>query len=311
MKLLSELVKLPLRFDSRRLVEEISQFSPSDWTTNPSGLVGNSALILVSVKGEINDEFAISGQMQPTNFLLRSPYLQQVLKAIAAPISRTRLMRIAPGAKVGNHLDARYHWYRRIRIHIPVVTHPAIKFNCNGKSVHMGVGEAWTFDGSLPHGVVNSTEQERIHLVIDTKGSEILNKMLQQNSNFSSQYIPYVPEEKVIIPIEPYRFEVLATQEIESMLESICQETQHLMPNQHWTNLLGKAEEFSHKWELAFSQYGHNQAGKSTYQELLRWFKAEIKSGLEDLVHEHSSSSYYLRVIDGMLTASNRESIGR
>ena len=100
MKLLSELVKLPLRFDSRRLVEEISQFSPSDWTTNPSGLVGNSALILVSVKGEINDEFAISGQMQPTNFLLRSPYLQQVLKAIAAPISRTRLMRIAPGAKV-------------------------------------------------------------------------------------------------------------------------------------------------------------------------------------------------------------------
>jgi len=154
MKLPSELVKLPLKFDNERLVKEISRFSPSDWTSNPSGLAGNSALILVSVKGEINDEFAIAGQMQPTEFLLCSPYLQQVFQAIAAPISRSRLMRISPGAQIGNHLDARYHWYRRIRIHIPVVTHSAIKFNCNGKNVHMGAGEAWTFDGSLPHEIV-------------------------------------------------------------------------------------------------------------------------------------------------------------
>lgn len=309
MKLPSELVRLPFKFDSEQLVKEISQFSPSDWTTNPSGLVGNSALILVSVKGEINDEFALSGPMRPTEFLLRCPYMQQIFQAIAAPISRSRLMRIAPGAKVGKHLDARYHWYRRIRIHIPVITHPAIKFDCNGKSVHMGAGEAWTFDGSLPHGVTNPTEQERIHLVIDTKGSETLNQMLQYNCELSSPYITYVPDKKVTIPLEPYCFEVLTTQEIESMLESICQEAQNLMPKHHWKNLLSKAEEFRHKWELAFSQYGHNQAGQSTYQQLLKWFKEQIKSGLDNLVHEHSSSSYYLRVIDGMLTISNRESI--
>jgi hypothetical protein len=308
MKLPSELVKLPLTFDSEQLVKEISQFSPSDWTSNPSGVAGNSALILVSVKGEINDEFAIAGQMQPTEFLLRCPYLQQVFQAIAAPISRSRLMRIAPGAKIGNHLDARYHWYRRIRIHIPVVTHPAIKFHCNGKSVHMGVGEAWTFDGSLPHGVANPTEQERIHLVIDTKGSETLNQMLQPICEFSPGYTPYMPDKKATIPLEPYSFEVLTTQEIESMLESICQEAQNLMSKHHWENILSSSEEFSRKWELAFSQYGHNQAGQSTYQQLLKWFKEQIKSGLDNLVHEHSSISYYLRVIDGMLTLSNRES---
>lgn len=308
-KLPSELVKLPLKFNRERLLEEISQFSPSEWTANPSGLLGNSALILVSVKGEINDEFAISGQMQPTDFLLRCPYMQQVFHSIAAPISRSRLMRIAPCSQVGNHLDARYHWYRRIRIHIPVITHPDIKFNCNGKSVHMGVGEAWTFDGSLPHGVVNPTEQERIHLVIDTKGSEALNPMLQHNSDASSRYISYVPDKKVPILMEPYCFEVLTTQEIESMLRTICQNTQNLMPERHWMTLIGKAKDFCHRWDVAFSQYGHNQAGKSAYQKLLEIFKKEIKLELDNLVHEHSSSSFYLRVIDGMLTISNSETI--
>lgn len=209
MRLPSELVKLPLKFDSERLADEICQFTELDWTSNPSGLAGNSALILVSVRGEINDGFALSGQMQPTEFLQRCPYMQQVFKAIEAPISRSRLMRLAPRTKVGTHLDARYHWYRRIRIHIPITTHPDIGFTCNGKRVHMGAGEAWTFDGSLPHGVVNPTKQERIHLVIDTKGSEALNNMLQQESKIIPRYIPYTPGEEVTIPIETYCFEVL------------------------------------------------------------------------------------------------------
>ncbi|MGK7876355.1 MAG: hypothetical protein AB4426_24575 [Xenococcaceae cyanobacterium] len=111
-QMLTEFAKLPLYLDAERLAQEISQFRESDWTSHPTGFEGNSAIILVSVGGGINDEFAISGQMQPTSFLRRCPYLQQFMQAIAAPISRSRLMRLAPGAEVPLHKDTYYHWYQ-------------------------------------------------------------------------------------------------------------------------------------------------------------------------------------------------------
>ena len=58
MKLEYEFYRLPLRFDVDQLKRELSVFAESDWEKHPSDYKGNLAIPLISVNGEINDDFA-------------------------------------------------------------------------------------------------------------------------------------------------------------------------------------------------------------------------------------------------------------
>ena len=33
-------------------------------------------------------------------------------------------------AELNLHVDFNYHWFSRVRIHIPVITHPSVIFHC-------------------------------------------------------------------------------------------------------------------------------------------------------------------------------------
>ena len=96
------------------------------WLPHPSGLEGNSAVPLVSINGVAKDGF--DGAMAPTSHLLQSPYLLQVVASFNEVVARSRLMKLAPGAVVQEHVDFNYHWYSRVRIHVPIVTDPAVRF---------------------------------------------------------------------------------------------------------------------------------------------------------------------------------------
>jgi hypothetical protein len=161
--------RLPVRFDDARLRAEVAAIPRSAWAAHPSGTPGNSALRLLSVDGGENDE--VNGVIEPTPVLARLPYVRQVLASFGVVWSRSRFMRLAPGAQVVQHADINYHWHYRVRIHIPVVTRPEVQFHCGDEQVHMAAGETWIFDSWRQHWVDNPTDQERIHLVADTTGS--------------------------------------------------------------------------------------------------------------------------------------------
>jgi hypothetical protein len=169
MRLPAPFIKLPLRFDTTRLRAEIAKFPESEWRAHPQGYAGNSALILVSHEGEENDD--TSGRMAPAPRLAQCPYLRQVMGSFQAVLGRSRLMRLEPGAEVTPHADIDYYWRERIRIHVPIVTDPSVRFNCDGTEIHMAEGEAWIFDNWRPHNVINRSGIRRVHLVIDTVGS--------------------------------------------------------------------------------------------------------------------------------------------
>ena len=169
MRLPAPFIKLPLRFDAARLKAEVGQFSESEWRAHPQGFAGNSALILVSHDGGDNDD--TQGAMAPAPRLARCPYLEQVMASFQTVIGRSRLMRLEPGAEVTPHTDIDFYWRDRIRIHVPIVTDPSVRFNCDGVEIHMGEGEAWIFDNWRPHHVINGSGIRRVHLVMDTVGS--------------------------------------------------------------------------------------------------------------------------------------------
>lgn len=176
MRLPVEFLRLPLHFDAALLAAEIEQFSETDWRPHPEGHRGNSALPLVSVGGDPNDD-GVKGEMRATPHLDRCPYLRQTLASLGAPIGRTRLMRIDGNAEATAHVDVNYYWQTRVRVHVPIVTDPAVQFLCGDRSLHMAPGEAWIFDTWRLHNVVNPNPTRRIHLVADTAGSPRLRSL--------------------------------------------------------------------------------------------------------------------------------------
>lgn len=169
MRLTRPFFQLPILFDVARLQAEVAALPEAAWVPHPDGIPGNSAVRLISAGGGEDD--GVHGDMRPTRWLEALPYLRQSLAGFGVVWSRSRLMRLAPGAGVPEHADINYHWHNRVRLHIPVVTAPPVRFHCDGEAVHMAAGEAWIFDNWRRHHVENGADLTRIHLVADTTGT--------------------------------------------------------------------------------------------------------------------------------------------
>ncbi|HJS22560.1 MAG TPA: sulfotransferase [Steroidobacteraceae bacterium] len=169
MRLPKPFFRLPVRFDVERMRTEVAALPPGAWAKHPNEIEGNSSVRLISVGGAENDD--VDGAMAPTPHLRQAPYLRQILASFGVVWSRSRLMRLDPHSNVPEHADINHHWFSRVRLHIPVVTRPEVKFHCGGQTVHMAAGEAWLFDNWRLHRVENPTDDIRIHFVADTSGS--------------------------------------------------------------------------------------------------------------------------------------------
>ncbi|MDN5924750.1 MAG: aspartyl/asparaginyl beta-hydroxylase domain-containing protein, partial [Xanthomonadales bacterium] len=165
MQLPHAFIQLPLRFDAARLAAEIAALGEAAWRPHPQGFAGNDALPLVAAYGDPDDD-ATAGPMAATPWLRQCPYLCQVLASFGSCIGRTRLMRIVGDGDVQAHADISYYWWERVRIHIPLVTTPEVRFYCAEQAVHMVAGTCWIFDTWSEHRVRNHQPLARIHLVI-------------------------------------------------------------------------------------------------------------------------------------------------
>src|SRR5262245_7605313 len=170
MRLDRPFIQLPIRIDPAQLVVEVAALPASAWRPHPEGAPGNSAVPLVCHRGDPDDERALP-PMAASPRLAELPGVRAAMAALRAPIGRSRLMRVDSRGRLGTHVDTNRYWQEHLRVHIPVVTDPSVRFTCDGEDVHMAAGEVWVFDTWREHGVDNPAGHDRIHLVIDTVGS--------------------------------------------------------------------------------------------------------------------------------------------
>jgi hypothetical protein len=276
-----EFYKLPLHIDAARLRQEVSQFDEQDWHVLPGEAGGHAAIILVSVGGTQNVDFAISGPMQPTPFLARCPYLQQVLRALEHPVSRCRVIRLPGGtATIARH-DRNYHWFRRMPVYIPIITNPAVKLCCQNQHINMAAGEAWTFDHYQRHWMVNESSDTCIHLVVEIRASLTqlapLSQAEQLAQHAQNRAIAHAPAPDVPVPVEPYCFEVLTPQEITELTAEIVADAQQAqMPQETLSPLIQQLEAFRQAWAMTFAHFGHQHVGELAYQNLIVDFTERI-----------------------------------
>jgi Aspartyl/Asparaginyl beta-hydroxylase len=265
--------RLPVRFDVERLRAEVAALPPEAWSPHPNGEAGNDAVRLISVEGDGHEE--INGVMRMTAHLERSPYLRQVLASFGVVWSRSRLLRLAPGAVVPVHADIHYHWFYRVRMHVPIMTLPAVQFTCDGERVHMGAGEAWLFDNWRLHQVENPTQVERIHLVADTSGSASFWELAAQSEKAGDRihYVGFDParsadpltERALSRPVMPPAEMDLLILDMRSelVLEIDAPEQRPRLARYH-ALLLG----FGRDWRQLYSLHGEEPKGWEQFDKL-------------------------------------------
>jgi hypothetical protein len=281
MKLDNEFIRLPYRFDVERLSEEVSAFDRSEWLPHVQSFAGNSSIPLISMNGEMNDDF--NGPMRVTEKLERSPYIKQVLASFGEVFGRSRLMGLDGRCSVPEHRDVNYHWWSRVRIHIPILTNPDVLFYCGDTHVHMAPGETWIFDSWQKHHVENNSDQFRVHLVVDTAGSPNFWRMVaasewrcanhrQKPASIADREFPYSANANTLVQTENYNAPlVMGPGEVDAHILDIVADMRAFDGNrpQPTQRLESAMQDFRFEWRRMWSLYGQSPEGWPHYQALI------------------------------------------
>ncbi len=289
MKLTQPFFRLAVRFDAARLSEEVASLPDGAWAKHPNGIEGNSALRLVSADGGENDE--VFGLMQPTAYLRQCPYMRQALSSFGVVWSRARLMRLGPKSTVPEHADINYQWYYRVRMHIPIVTLPEVRFHCGGQSVHMAPGEAWIFDNWRLHHVENPTDKARIHLVADTSGSAEFWRFVGQSGNGgpAGSTLAYRPDvDAALLTERALPRPVMPPAEVELLVADFRGELVPRDTSVEARTQLGRyhglLQGFCFDWRQLYALHGESPLGSREYRGVLDKLRAASRTLADGLV---------------------------
>jgi hypothetical protein len=278
MKLRSRFLQLPLLCDAERLAAEVGALEEAAWLPHPQNFAGNDFLPLVSVNGNPREE-SFKGPMRPTPHMQRCPYLVDVVASLGASVGRTRLMRLTGHAEVSPHYDAHYYWRERMRVHVPIVTQPTVRFICGPDEINMKAGELWIFDTWELHRVINDAVQSRIHLVVDTVGGEGFWPLAMNGRNPSqASTAPWTPRRIAPqgVPASALDFEtanvptVMTPWEVREHIDFLLSEGDPRHPAFEATSLA--AARFIHTWRGLWSTFGESSEGWPRYRAALDGF---------------------------------------
>lgn len=316
MRLASEFIRLPYKFDVERLAKEVRAFEKSEWLPHVQAYAGNSSIPLISLNGEMNDDF--NGPMKVTDKLQRSPYIRQVLASFGEVFGRSRLMGLNGRCRVPEHRDVNYHWYNRVRIHIPILTTPNVLFHCGDTHVHMAAGETWIFDSWKRHFVENASDEFRVHLVVDTAGSSKFwntvgasewrcARQTRKPASTPDKFVPFVEGKDDEILTENYNAPlVMHPGEIDALIMDIIHDMRAFRGNpvQITQAFEQSLHEFRLEWRRIWSLYGQSREGWSHYENLIK--SVRIPRELVQLASNNGSATHTFgsRVLAAALTVS-------
>jgi hypothetical protein len=301
MRFSKPLLRLPIKFSAEALSAEVNALPASAWTAHPQRFPGNSAVRLITARGEPTD--AIEGEMGPTPQLFACPYVMQIMESIGSVWGRSRLMGLAPGAQVPLHIDSHYYWRTHIRIHIPVITNPGVSFTCGGETVHMAPGECWLFDSFQKHEVHNRGAETRVHLVLDTVGGGRLQDLIEAAEAGADEAelvepagsaTPQLAYERVNVP------EVMSPWEIRCHVAFIMSNATAHPKLDAVKKRIGR---FIEDWAALWAQYGTDESAVSAYGQLLAAARRDLPGLGADQV-ELTNGVSLLHIFDQLVVQS-------
>jgi hypothetical protein len=258
------------------LAAEVSALPESAWDPHPTGFVGNEAVKLVTPFGQPTD--SLEGPMGPTEHLRKCRYISEVMAALGGVWGRSRLMGLAAGSEVPPHVDSNYYWRTHLRIHIPVVTNPDVRFTCGGETVHMAAGECWVFDSFRGHDVQNQGSERRIHLVLDTVGGERIWDLMEaaRTGEAESDLVPPGQVDDAQLLFEQVnRPKVMSPWEVQQHVDFLLR---HTPPHPLVESVSRRLEKFVCAWSAAWARFGDSDEGVPLFRDLMLEVRRDLGS---------------------------------
>lgn len=84
-------------------------------------------------------------------------------------LGRCMINKLNPGGRIFPHADTPVHANYWDRYHIVLKSGPGSIFRVVEEKVNMATGDVWWFNNAVEHEVVNNSDDERIHLIVDIR----------------------------------------------------------------------------------------------------------------------------------------------
>ncbi|WP_248744080.1 MULTISPECIES: aspartyl/asparaginyl beta-hydroxylase domain-containing protein [unclassified Pseudomonas] len=174
--------RLPVTVDLPLLLQALAAIENDSWRGhfNTAYFAGDwSGVALISAADALTE--LSPGTAEPVQ---RAPWLndlrwQQALQDLPLEIVSARLLRLGPGGQIHEHRDYDLDGPDAdLRLHIPLLSPPAVDFWLDGLRMPMVAGECWFLDLARPHRVDNRDSTARIHLVLDCRPGAWLEQMI-------------------------------------------------------------------------------------------------------------------------------------
>jgi mannose-6-phosphate isomerase-like protein (cupin superfamily) len=173
--------RLPLAFDVAPLLADVAALAGDRWVMHfnqgyhDGGWQGVALRSAGGDAGQLHSGAGQAASVGDTELMRACPGIGAALARLRCPLRAVRLLRLAAGSAIREHRDDDLRFEDgEARLHIPLVTSPAVEFYVDGQRVMMEAGECWYLDFSRPHRVANRGDRERIHLVVDCSVNEWL-----------------------------------------------------------------------------------------------------------------------------------------
>lgn len=124
---------------------------------------------------------------QNTSILENMPYTKTVIEKISnefeTEIGLVRIFKIPAHQSVAVHQDGIMFNFDKIsvyRLHLPIYSNNQTVFMINNNNYYLAPNHLYFTDVSYPHSVTNSSDQDRIHIVIDIQATHQIHDMIKK-----------------------------------------------------------------------------------------------------------------------------------
>jgi Aspartyl/Asparaginyl beta-hydroxylase len=165
-------LQLPVTVDIERLIEDYRSIPQEAWSSSHWDIHCSSNMVLLRGGSQGTAGDFVGSDNVDHKILEGLPYVRWLI-GTSGPFGGTNqafIFRMKPLGVTRPHVDSDPAWFEPFRIHIPIITNDGAYLLSEGRSKHLAVGEAWTFDNQAMHAVTNG-DAVRTHLIFDVPRS--------------------------------------------------------------------------------------------------------------------------------------------
>jgi hypothetical protein len=174
-------LRFPVEIDVERLLKDYQSIPPEAWASTHWDVHCSSNMILLRGGNKGNEEDFFGKDLIDHGVLKDLPYISWLIGE-SGPFggaSYAFILRMKPLGVARPHTDGNPALFDPFRVHVPIVTNDQAFLLSEGRSKHIPLGEAWTFDNQAEHAVTNG-DAVRAHLIFDIPRGPRLLELLDQ-----------------------------------------------------------------------------------------------------------------------------------